>query len=122
MIDLIALDVDNWFKNNYHNKLSGRRIIYDQIAVSLNDLLSDLKLMKLGNSFQELPINSVDIGNGKIKVLLWSQMHDNKSTINNAVYQSKRTDIGFLFKEVVKNSVLIFMNKNEIINYIKKNT
>ncbi len=129
MNDLNALDIDNWFKSNYQNKLSGRRIIYDQISFLLNDLTSDFKLMKLGNSFQKLPINSVEIGNGKIKILLWSQMHGNESTATKAIfdlfnYFENPLHLIEIQQEILKNCTLLFipmLNPDGALAYTREN-
>ena len=70
--------------------------------------------MKLGNSFQELPINSVEIGNGKIKVLLWSQMHGNKSTATKAIFDllnffENPQHLIEIQQEILKNFTLLFI-------------
>ncbi|MBU2447124.1 MAG: peptidase M14 [Bacteroidetes bacterium] len=40
---------------------------------------------KLGKSFKGFPISLYKIGNGKIKVLLWSQMHGDEATASQAI-------------------------------------
>lgn len=40
---------------------------------------------KLGESFKGFPISLYKIGNGKIKVLLWSQMHGDEATASHAI-------------------------------------
>ena len=86
MKDLLDLNIEDWFKSNYQNELFGRRLVYKQISPILKNLPTDFNLKKLGNSFEGLPINSVKIGNGKIKIMLWSQMHGNESTGTKAIF------------------------------------
>ena len=40
----------------------------------------------IGYSVQKRPISMVSIGNGKSKILLWSQMHGNESTTTKALF------------------------------------
>lgn len=53
----------------------------------LDNVLADLSSTKtiVGRSFKGKPIYKVRIGKGKIKVLLWSQMHGNESTATRAM-------------------------------------
>ena len=53
----------------------------------LQKISSDiLKIELLGKSFEERDICKVTAGNGKIKVLLWSQMHGDESTATRALF------------------------------------
>lgn len=56
--------------------LKGRYITYSKIET----LLSDFELTQVGTSSKGLPIKALTIGNGPIKVLMWSQMHGNEAT------------------------------------------
>ncbi|MBJ33109.1 MAG: peptidase M14 [Flavobacteriaceae bacterium] len=56
--------------------LEGRYVTYSKIET----LLSDFDLMQVGTSVKGLPINALTIGNGPIRILMWSQMHGNEAT------------------------------------------
>ena len=56
--------------------LEGRYITYPKIE----SLLSDFDHKQVGTSVKGLPIHAIRMGNGPIKVLIWSQMHGNEST------------------------------------------
>ena len=56
--------------------LKGRYLTYSKIET----LLSDFELTQVGTSVKGLPIKALTIGNGPIKVLMWSQMHGNEAT------------------------------------------
>lgn len=71
------------FKNE---NLKGRYIIYDAIKPELEKLKSIFTIKNEGFSTLNIPIPSITIGNGKIKVLAWSQMHGNESTTTKAVF------------------------------------
>ena len=56
--------------------LKGRYITYSKIET----LLSNFDIMQVGTSVKGLPIKALTIGNGPIKILMWSQMHGNEAT------------------------------------------
>ena len=43
------------------------------------------EVQKIGKSFEERDIYQIKLGNGKTKVLLWSQMHGNEATATMAL-------------------------------------
>ena len=56
--------------------LEGRYVTYPKIE----GLLNDFSPLHVGTSANGVPINAIKIGNGPIKILMWSQMHGNEST------------------------------------------
>ena len=56
--------------------LEGRYITYPKIE----SLLNDFNHKQVGTSAKGLPVHVLTMGNGPIKVLMWSQMHGNEST------------------------------------------
>ncbi|RNC87293.1 MAG: DUF2817 domain-containing protein [Winogradskyella sp.] len=66
--------------------LFGRYITNSDIEVILDkyNLISQVKVE--GFSVENRPIHSIKIGNGKTKILLWSQMHGNESTTTKAIF------------------------------------
>jgi len=56
--------------------LEGRYITYPKIEA----LLKDFDQSQVGISKNGTPISAIKVGNGPIKVLMWSQMHGNEST------------------------------------------
>ena len=56
---------------------------------TLNNLLKVLvkseSLLIIGKSVNLLPIYALRLGNGPVKVLMWSQMHGNESTTTRAI-------------------------------------
>ena len=75
--------------DNYHeyhvSEINTNRFSPGKFQQELQPLLADCTLTKLGTSVEGRSINSVNIGNGPIKVLLWSQMHGNESTATRAI-------------------------------------
>ena len=62
------------------DKLQGRFFSYPQLEPLLKKFREDLKVEQIGTSFLEVPIHSIQIGTGPIKILAWSQMHGNETT------------------------------------------
>ena len=85
MIDIKVLE--NWYTAHFEKRLSGRRIVFENIEPLLQGLDRDkFQVKTIGESEKGTPIYSVAIGGGKKKVLLWSQMHGNESTGTKAVF------------------------------------
>jgi len=76
----------NWHSQYKEPALFGRRIIFDVIVPILKNLPNSFHTEQIGASFNNIPIYKVSIGNGKTKVLLWSQMHGNESTGTKAMF------------------------------------
>lgn len=75
---------------NYHSikqkMISGRYITFDHITGILDSLSKKSHVAIIGCSVNGIPINSITIGNGPKKILMWSQMHGNESTTTKAVF------------------------------------
>ncbi|TVZ51579.1 M14 family zinc carboxypeptidase [Dokdonia sp. Hel_I_53] len=68
------------FSKCKENTISGRFISPQYLEEFLYKLPDDFEVKTAGISVQNRPIFSVRIGTGKLKILLWSQMHGNEST------------------------------------------
>lgn len=66
--------------------LYGRYINNQHIEPLLNSLPPNFKVSVIGKSVKQKPIYAVEVGTGKIKILMWSQMHGNESTTTKAVF------------------------------------
>ena len=75
-------------------RLNGRFIAWPQLEPLLKGLDFHYKVEEVGSSFLDVPIKSVRIGNGSIKVFGWSQMHGNESTTTKGLF-----DLFKLFSE-----------------------
>lgn len=70
---------------NYREKsIDNRRFTHEQLESVLNSH-PNLVRKVLGKSVEGRPISLIQLGNGPIKVLLWSQMHGNESTATMAL-------------------------------------
>ena len=73
--------------NQYLNKnLSGRYITNSHIEPELESLKNHYKISIEGKSVLDKNIYSVQIGTGKTKVLIWSQMHGNETTTTKGLF------------------------------------
>lgn len=79
------MDYEKIFRQNKEEKIRGRYITLDDIEPFLQQLNTNEQLQIIGKSVLEKPIYSYQIGTGKIKILLWSQMHGNESTTTKAL-------------------------------------
>jgi len=78
--------------------LSGRYLPYDAIK----KLTSKYAAKKVGISVLGTPIELIELGNGKTKVLMWSQMHGNESTTTKAVFDM----LSYLTRSDVQSAIL----------------
>ena len=86
MIELSLEHLADWYEFNKEEKLFGRRITFQMIEPILKKLSNQFIIEELGSSFNQIPIYKITIGNGKTKILLWSQMHGNESTGTKAIF------------------------------------
>lgn len=80
----------NDFLNRYpdfkETRLSGRYISHPEIEPLLKDLCSLCKVEEVGLSFLDVPIESIQLGTGPLKIFGWSQMHGNESTTTKGLF------------------------------------
>ena len=86
-------------------KLKGKYIHLETILPLLNKHKSVFEISEIGKSVEQKSIFQVKIGTGKIKILVWSQMHGNEPTTTKGLFDF----FNFLAAD------------NEIANQIKKN-
>lgn len=65
--------------------IQGRYLTLEAILPILEKHNADNQLKHVGNSVQQKPIYTYQIGSGKTKIFLWSQMHGNESTTTKAL-------------------------------------
>ncbi len=91
----------------------GRYLPYSFIESSLRKVGEEFPLVEIGNSLLGEPIHTITIGNGKNKILAWSQMHGNESTTTKAVF-----DILSAFLKFPKDPFLLFLKKHLTLKII----
>ena len=80
------MNLEQLFSQNKEELLHGRYITLDSIEPLLQKLNTNNQLRIIGKSVLEKPIYSYEIGLGKTKIFLWSQMHGNESTTTKALF------------------------------------
>lgn len=80
------MDLEQLFDQNKEQSLQGRYITLDSIESLLKKLNTNNQLEIIGKSVLDKPIYKYQIGTGKIKILLWSQMHGNESTTTKGLF------------------------------------
>jgi len=74
------------FKSHKVSALFGRYITLKDIQPLIDNLSDLFKVTVIGHSVLGAPIHSVTIGQGKRRILMWSQMHGNESTTTKALF------------------------------------
>jgi hypothetical protein len=80
------MDLEQIFNQNKEKSLQGRYITLDDIVPLLKKSNTNNQLEIIGKSVLDKPIYKCQIGNGKTKILLWSQMHGNESTTTKGLF------------------------------------
>jgi hypothetical protein len=80
------MNYENLFSQNLETNLMGRYITLNAIEPLLLQFNSDNQVQIIGQSVLGKPIYKYEIGTGKTRVLLWSQMHGNESTTTKALF------------------------------------
>ena len=80
------MDLEQLFNQNKEQSLRGRYITLDDIEPLLKKSNTNNQLEVVGKSVLDKPIYKYQIGTGKIKILLWSQMHGNESTTTKGLF------------------------------------
>jgi len=78
--------LERWYSFNFEENLKGRRILFDDIQPLIQKLDTKFEKEVLGYSERNIPIFKISFGNGKRKILTWSQMHGNESTGTKALF------------------------------------
>lgn len=113
------------FKNQ---DLSGRYLSFNELKPQLEKLNRSYNIKEIGRSFLNVPIYSIKIGSGPVKVLGWSQMHGNESTTTKAVFDlmnlfsQKNTDHDV--KNILEKCtflVIPMLNPDGAARYIREN-
>lgn len=87
-----------------YSNILGRYVTMNHIESFLNTLHSGFKISTIGFSVKNNPIKTIQFGEGKTKILVWSQMHGNESTTT---------------KGLIDYLNYLNLNKNEFENIFK---
>jgi hypothetical protein len=80
------MNLEQLFIDNKERFIKGRYLPLESIEPFLQQLNTGNHLSIIGESVSKNPIYRYQIGQGKIKILLWSQMHGNESTTTKALF------------------------------------
>ncbi|MBA4276313.1 M14 metallopeptidase family protein [Flavobacterium sp.] len=80
------MDLEQLFNQNKEQSLRGRYITLDEIEPLLKKINTNNQLEIIGKSVLGALIYKYQIGTGKTKILLWSQMHGNESTTTKGLF------------------------------------
>ncbi len=118
------------YHKNKEKNLHGLRIHYQHIEGLLSKLPKHLfREQIIGYSHENVPIHSVIIGSGSIKILLWSQMHGDESTATKSLfdvfnYLSNELDFNSDIKNLLEHCTLLFipmLNPDGAYAYTREN-
>ena len=86
-MSLLEMNVlETWYDTGFEKDLKGIRILFEDIEPLIINLPSMFKKEIIGHSELGIPIYKITVGHGKIKVLIWSQMHGNEGTGTKALF------------------------------------
>lgn len=80
------MEFESIYQQFKEKTLFGRYITNSTIAPILQQLGSDFKISTPAVSVNQLPIYTIEVGRGRHKVYIWSQMHGNESTTTKALF------------------------------------
>lgn len=80
------MDLEQLFIDNKEKSILGRYLTLESIEPLLKKMNANNQLTIIGKSVLEKPIYRYQIGEGKVKILLWSQMHGNESTTTKGLF------------------------------------
>lgn len=80
--NILEIDYSTFHCSKISNQTFDCSLILDLIAQDFKHISSEI----IGKSFLNQPIQLLKIGNGKIKILLWSQMHGDEPTATAAIF------------------------------------
>ena len=112
----IAIRITEQYSNYHVSKINTNRFTHKSFISVLKEFenFDGLKVETIGYSEEVRCIKSITYGKGKIKVLLWSQMHGNESTATRAILDMLRfltanDEFDSLREKISKELTLVFV-------------
>ncbi len=118
------INLEESYKTCKEKTLFGRYITNSSIKPLLDKLKTYAKVDVIGRSVNNLPIYGIKIGNGKKKILMWSQMHGNESTTTKALFDALNTIKSKPFKNILNSCTLYIipiLNPDGALAYTRLN-
>ena len=69
-----------------YESIQGRYVTATHLDSFLETLPPAFKISTVGFSVKQQPIKAIEFGEGKVKILIWSQMHGNESTTTKGLF------------------------------------
>lgn len=118
-----ALDLFLKFKER---SVEGRYLTLEAILPILKKLNTNNQVKQVGKSVQERPIYTYQIGTGKTKIFLWSQMHGNESTTTKALLDfinllNSETELAKMLLEAFTFLAIPILNPDGAFLYTREN-
>lgn len=119
------MDFEKLFEDNKQKALSGRYVTLKNIEPILASYKKGI-VAEIGISVEGKSIYSYQIGTGKIKILMWSQMHGNESTTTKALFDllnvlNSDSEIANKFLEEYTFYCIPILNPDGAKNYTRVN-
>ena len=80
------MNLEELYNQHKEETIKGRYLTLDHIQPILDKLNTNNEVKIIGKSVLDKPIYSYEIGTGKTRIYLWSQMHGNESTTTKALF------------------------------------
>ena len=80
------MNLEELYNQYKEETIKGRYLTLDHIQPLLDKLNTNNEVKIIGKSVLGKPIYSYEIGTGKTRIYLWSQMHGNESTTTKALF------------------------------------
>ncbi len=118
------------FKYNYNaikvKEVQGRYVTLKDIAPFMDAVAANFSVSQVGKSVQKRDIESIDLGSGNTRILMWSQMHGNESTTTKAVldlisFLNAGSDLAVLILEACTIRILPMLNPDGALAYTRVN-
>ncbi|NEW79175.1 MAG: zinc carboxypeptidase [Gelidibacter sp.] len=128
LIDVKTLE--HLYPENFEKNLNGRLILFVDIDPLIQKLSSKFEKEILGYSENNIPIYKISIGTGKIKILVWSQMHGNESTGTKALFdlfnffEKDNAEFSEIIKTILANCTIQFiplLNPDGALKFTREN-
>lgn len=120
------MDLEQFFYQNKELSLQDRNINLDSIEPLLRKLNTNNQLEIIGKSVLSKPIYKYQIGSGKTKILMWSQMHGNESTTTKALFDflnllNNGSELAEKFKSQFTFCCIPMLNPDGALLYTREN-
>lgn len=108
------------------SSIEGRYVTHSMVSEFINKHQPGIHKTKLGSSVEKRPIELLQIGKGKTRILMWSQMHGNEATTTKALldlvnYLSVKSSLANTILENCTLFIVPMLNPDGAQNYTREN-